>query len=98
MRSRNSDGVDTLQPALKWFEDNNIPLYGINENPSQKVWTASPKIYGDIYIDDAALGAPLKKDDSGAPPFIDWGAVSLYLLHMAALPRETSSSYGQTSI
>ncbi len=87
MRSRNSDGVDTLQPALKWFEDNNIPLYGINENPSQKTWTSSPKIYGDIYIDDAALGAPLKTDDSDAPPFIDWGAVSLYLLHFGCLSK-----------
>ena len=78
MRSRNSDGVDTLQPALKWFEDNNIPLYGINENPSQKAWTSSPKIYGHIYIDDAALGAPLKTD---------WGAVSLYLLHYGCLSK-----------
>ena len=40
-----------------------------------------------IYIDDAALGAPLKTDDSDAPPFIDWGAVSLYLLHFGCLSK-----------
>lgn len=88
MRSRNSDGVDTLQPAIQWFKDNNIPLYGINENPDQKEWTSSPKIYGEIYIDDAAIGAPLKKDDSDAPPFIDWGVVSLYLMHYGCLTKE----------
>ena len=36
MRSRNSEGVDTLQPALDWFSKRGIPLYGINENPTQK--------------------------------------------------------------
>ena len=32
MRSRDSEGVDTLQPALDWFASNDIPLYGVNEN------------------------------------------------------------------
>ena len=70
MRSHDSEGVDTLQPALDWFNQRDIPLYGINENPSQKEWTASPKVYGNVYIDDAALGAPLKTDGSDASPFI----------------------------
>ena len=86
MRSRDSEGEDTLQPALDWFKEHDIPLYGINENPSQKNWTTSPKVYGNIYIDDAALGAPLKTDDSGdAPPFIDWGAAAVHLFYLGCL-------------
>ena len=87
MRSHDSEGVDTLQPAIDWFAERNIPIYGINENPSQKTWTSSPKVYGNIYIDDASLGAPLKTDDSDAPPFIDWCTVSLYLLHYGCLTK-----------
>ena len=81
MRSHDSDGVDTLQPAIDWFKERDIPLYGVNENPSQKTWTSSTKVYGNIYIDDAGLGTPLKNDDSGAPPFVDWGLAAIYLFN-----------------
>lgn len=65
-----------LTRAVKWFEENNIPLYGINTNPSQSEWTDSPKAFGQIYIDDAALGAPLIFDPSiSERPFIDWSVV-----------------------
>lgn len=87
MRSRNSGGVDTLQPAIDWFEQRGIPLAGINENPTQKEWTSSPKVYGDIYIDDAALGAPLKMDVCGAA-YIDWSKVAAYLYYMDLLTRD----------
>lgn len=50
---------DTLQEAVNWFEKNSVPLFGINENPTQHSWTDSPKPYAHIYIDDAALGVPL---------------------------------------
>ena len=88
MRSHNSEGVDTLQPAIDWFKEHDIPLYGINENPSQKTWTSSPKVYGNIYIDDAALGAPLKTDDSDAPPFIDWGIAAIHLFYHGCLTEK----------
>ncbi len=87
MRSRNSDGVDTLQPAIDWFEQRGIPLAGINENPTQKEWTSSPKVYGNLYIDDAALGAPLKLDTGGAA-YIDWGKVAAVLYYMGILTRD----------
>lgn len=48
-----------LEDAKNWFKENNIPLYGVNLNPSQKDWTSSPKCYAQLYIDDAALGCPL---------------------------------------
>jgi len=84
MRSHNSAGVDTLQPALDWFEERGIPLYGVNENPSQQEWTSSPKVYGDIYIDDGALGAPLKADETGGA-YLDWSKAAAYLFYMGLL-------------
>lgn len=65
-----------LNDAIKWFDKNGIPLYGIQENPSQKSWTASPKAYAQIYIDDSALGAPLLMDPSiSNREFINWKVV-----------------------
>lgn len=65
---------DTLQDAIDWFTKNNISLYGINSNPTQKKWTSSPKVYAHLYIDDAALGTPLKydEDSSISRPYVDW--------------------------
>ena len=98
MRSHDSEGVDTLQPALDWFNQLDIPLYGINENPSQKEWTASPKVYGNVYIDDAALGAPLKTDDSDAPPFIDWGMAAIHLFYYGCLTERDIIELVQESV
>lgn len=65
-----------LQDAIDWFTNNNIPLYGINENPTQKNWTKSPKIYAHIYIDDAALGCPLIFNEKYSDrPYVDWESV-----------------------
>lgn len=61
--------------AVQWFKDNGIPLYAVNENPDQKSWTKSPKVNCDIYIDDAALGCPLKRVPTCTRPFIDWEKV-----------------------
>ena len=62
-----------LDDAAQWFIDNDIPLYGVNENPSQKSWTSSPKVYAHLYIDDAALGCLLKMDNAVSDrPFVNW--------------------------
>lgn len=63
-----------LTEAVKWFEDNNIPLFGINTNPEQHHWTASPKAYAHLYIDDAALGVPLIYPYGGRA-YVDWKEV-----------------------
>ena len=69
-----------LQDAVNWFKENNIELFGINENPTQKRWTNSPKVYAHMYIDDAALGCPLKMDlNLSDRPFVDWEIVSTLL-------------------
>ena len=87
MRSRNSEGKDTLQPAIDWFASNAIPLFGVNENPDQKEWTSSPKVYGNIYIDDGAHGAPLKVDELGTPN-IDWSLATIHLYTIGILTKE----------
>lgn len=69
-----------LTDAINWFKQNNIPLYGINQNPKQKSWTTSTKTYAQLYIDDAALGCPLTFDGSiSIRPFVDWVEVEKYL-------------------
>ncbi len=62
-----------LQDAIDWFRDNDIPLYGIQTNPTQLTWTSSPKSYAQMMIDDSALGCPLKLDKSyHSRVFVDW--------------------------
>ena len=65
-----------LEDAVGWFRENEIELWGINENPEQKRWTQSPKIYAHLYIDDAALGIPLL---NGERPYVDWDSVEKLL-------------------
>lgn len=66
---------DTLENAVKWFADNGIELWGVNRNPDQYKWTGSPKVYAQLYIDDAALGCPLIKPMNGKRPYVDWSLV-----------------------
>ena len=69
-----------LQDSINWFSKHKLPLYGINRNPTQFGWTKSPKAYANLYIDDAALGCPLKFDESlSKRPFVDWEAVKAML-------------------
>jgi hypothetical protein len=70
-----------LADAVKWFSDNDLPLYGVGENPTQKQWTSSPKCYAHIYIDDAALGCPLVKCENGERDYVDWAAVEKLLFN-----------------
>lgn len=75
-----------LEDAVKWFETNNIPLWGIQKNPTQHKWTSSPKAYGHIYIDDAALGCPTIFDSSiHEKPFVDWKIVRRKLVEKGVL-------------
>lgn len=57
---------EELDAAVKWCEDRDIELYGINKNKAQSSWNKSPKIYAHYYIDDKNIGIPLK---NGA---VDW--------------------------
>ncbi len=75
-----------LIDAINWFKQNNIPLYGIQTNPTQSSWTSSPKSLADLMIDDSALGCPLKYDYSiSSRPFVDWEIVEKMLIQMNIL-------------
>lgn len=71
--------------AEQWFKDNDIPLFGSNKNPDA-TWTTSPKVFAHLYIDDMALGMPLKIDyNVSNRPFVDWIKVRQLLNQMQLL-------------
>lgn len=75
-----------LTDAVNWFIDNHIPLHGVNVNPTQHTWTKSPKAYGQLYIDDAALGCPLiYNPEISDRPFVDWAKVEEMLKSIGVL-------------
>jgi hypothetical protein len=61
-----------LMEAIKLCECMGLRLWGINENPEQN-WSPSNKAHAHVYVDDAALGAPLiYPSENGMRPYIDW--------------------------
>jgi hypothetical protein len=81
-----------LQDAVNWFAENDIALWGVNENPEQKEWTDSPKAYAPLYIDDAALGCPLTESkEMGARPYVDWVFVEIELERKGFLPERITT-------
>lgn len=73
-----------LFDALGWFDRNNIKLYGIQTNPRQHTWTTSPKAYGQVIIDDAAIGCPLVYGKHKRP-YADWEKIRKILVEMGLL-------------
>ena len=51
--------INYLDDAVAWFQEQGISLYGVQSHPEQTSWTASPKAYGELIIDDTMLGAKL---------------------------------------
>jgi hypothetical protein len=84
MRSDTSRG-DYLTQAINWFKEHDIPLYGIQENPTQKSWTSSPKAYGQLIIDDICLGIPLINSTLSDRPYVDWTKCRILLEEAGAL-------------
>ncbi len=77
-----------LTDAIKWFTNNNIPLFGIQTNPDQKSWTESPKSYAQLMIDDSALGCPLIYDKQiHSRPFVNWVVVEEMLIQMGLITK-----------
>ena len=100
MRSDRKDKKETNDPtiqdvtgefltdAVNWFKKHDIPLYGIQTNPTQHNWTTSPKSYAELMIDDSAFGCPLRYDiDISNRPFVDWKAVEEGLENMKLLTK-----------
>jgi hypothetical protein len=65
-----------LTDAVNWFKENDIPLYGIQKNPTQFNWTA--------------LGCPLKYNlEISERPFVCWEKVELYLENMGCFEKQS---------
>lgn len=73
-----------LDEAVNWFMQNEIPLCGINTNPTQHTWTASPKAFADLYIDDCGLGIPLIYPQNERP-HVNWNTVESMLIQRGIL-------------
>lgn len=77
-----------LDHAVNWFKENEIDLHGIQEHPTQKEWTSSPKAYGQLYIDDCALGIPLKTEIGVKRPFVCWNSVRFMLVERGIIKND----------
>lgn len=81
-----------LTDAVNWFQKHNIPLYGIQRNPQQDLWTTSPKSWAEYMIDDSAIGTPmLYIPEISSKSFVDWLSISRLLLveNLISLKQQT---------
>lgn len=73
-----------LAAAVAYMAEKGVELWGVNSNPEQLEWSASPKMYAHLYIDDAALGVPLVYEvlegGRNSRPFVDWSVVGPMVL------------------
>jgi hypothetical protein len=75
-----------LQHAVDWFAAREIEIWSVNKNPQQRFWSKSPKAYAPVYIDDAALGCPLKQPlENTSRPFADWYEIEKLLIKIGYL-------------
>lgn len=93
LNTMRSSKDNTLADAIDWFKIYNIELWGIQKNPEQELWTDSPKVYADYYIDDSAIGIPLTFDGRiSSRPFVDWVAVRELLVREGLLKSKVQRS------
>lgn len=86
MRSDGQKYGDVLSDAVNWCKHHGIEFDAVNSNPEQLSWTSSPKLHANIFIDDAALGCPLKENPRmGGRPYVDWIKVRELLVSMGVL-------------
>ncbi len=80
-----------LAEAVAYLNDHDIPLFGVNNNPTQFLHSKSPKIYANIYIDDAALGCPLITSGLSDKAHVDWLEVDKHLFPKHGQKQITSA-------
>jgi len=79
----------TLTEAINWCKDRGITFVSHNVNHEQAGWTLSPKMYCNLYIDDAAVGCPLIHEHQGVQldrPYVDWFRIATMLKLKGVLP------------
>jgi hypothetical protein len=86
--------VSYLDDAVQWFNQQQIPLYGVNKNPDQYKFSSSPKSYAHFTIDDSCLGCPLFKVDGIEKPFVNWWAMVEILIRRGILDPSKNPDLG----
>lgn len=87
MRSDSKLFKTALSDARKYLDDQGVELFAVNENPAQAEWTTSPKVHGNVYVDDAAFGCPLIHPRGFNRPCVDWSEVGPELERMCLSKR-----------
>lgn len=72
MRSDTDSDGPTLTAAVEFCFEQGIEFWAVNDNPEQAEWTTSKKIYANHYIDDNAVGVPLRDGIQGKRKMVDW--------------------------
>lgn len=94
-------GMTSLEEAVKWFKDRDIPLFGVNEVPGEidKVGVGR-KALGDYLIDDTAICTPIKfvtikvysviteRTEDFKSFHVDWDLLDLYLKTLGLIEDE----------
>lgn len=89
MRSPNrQDGVDSLAEAVEFCRARGIEFWQVNENREQDTWTSSRKVYAHAYIDDAAVGCPLRRNFRDDGDMVDWEIVGPMVMKMIEARRK----------
>lgn len=59
--------------AVEYCKNKGINFWSVNDNPEQKGWTDSRKVFAHIYIDDANMGCPLMQTKGlNTRQVVDW--------------------------
>lgn len=61
-----------LAQAVMFCNQMGIQMDYVNENPDQSTWTTSPKVYCNIYIDDAGTGPTIPGPRPTSRHQVDW--------------------------
>ncbi len=76
IRSDGQQSGDVLTMAVNFCASNGVIFDSVNNNPSQPAFSTSPKVYAHAYVDDNAVGCPLRDNPRmGGKPFVDWDVV-----------------------
>lgn len=73
---------DTLQEALDWLAERGLTNIGVNKSPAQ--FSTSLKQYAQVYIDDAAVGCPMRRYFYGNVG-VDWQKIAYQLMNCGLL-------------
>jgi hypothetical protein len=83
------DGRNYLTEAVEFCRQHGIEFWAVNQNPEQHTWTKSPKVYAQMYVDDAAFGCPVVSSNEGRPS-VDWSRVGPAVLDILRMQKEAA--------